>query len=62
MVGEALHGGDHHGNAGCPPGGENKTCGMEHAVRTEKRTAAEFEGYDVALWLARPTGPMYSLF
>src|SRR5437588_11421801 len=41
MVGDALHGGDNHGDIGRSRGGLNKARSMEHAVRAEKRTAAE---------------------
>src|SRR5207253_7446311 len=46
MVGDALHGGDNHGDIGRSRGGLNKARSMEHAVRTEKRTAAELESDD----------------
>ncbi len=36
MIGDALHGGDDHGDAGRLRGGANESRGMEHAVRTEK--------------------------
>ena len=61
MIGDALHRGDDHDDAGCPRGGANKTCSMEHAARTEKRTAAELEGDDVPALLARAAGVMHSL-
>jgi len=54
MIGYALHGGDDHDDVGCPRGGANEACGMEHAVRTEKRTAAELEGDEVPALLACP--------
>jgi len=47
MISDALHGGDDHGDAGCLRGGANEACGMEHAFRTEERTAAKLEGDDV---------------
>src|SRR6266480_1857282 len=61
MIGDALHGGDDHGDAGCPRGGANKTCSMEHAVRTKKRTATELEGNHVPAWIARAARVMHSL-
>jgi hypothetical protein len=63
MIGDALHGGDHHGDAGCPRGGANKTCSMQHAVCTDKRTAAELEGHYVPVpaLLARAAGEMHAL-
>jgi hypothetical protein len=61
MIGDALHGGDDHGDAGGPRGGANETCGMEHAVRTEKRTAAELEGDYIPALLGRAAGEMHSL-
>jgi hypothetical protein len=61
MIGDALHGGDDRGDAGCPRGGANKTRSMEHAVCTEKRTAAELEGDYVPALLARGAGEMHSL-
>ncbi len=47
MVGDALHGGDNHDDIGRPGGGPNEACGVEHTVRTEKRTAAELERDDL---------------
>src|SRR5690242_11241237 len=47
MVGDALHRGDNHGDIGRPRGGSNKARSMEHAVRAEKRTAAELESDDL---------------
>ncbi len=59
MVGDALHGGNDHGDAGCLRGGANEICGMEHAVRTKKRTPAELEGEDVPLLLAYRAGAVH---
>ena len=61
MIGDALHGGDDHGDAGCLSGGANEACSMEHAVRTEKRAAAELEGDDVSVLLVRAAEVMHSL-
>src|SRR6266481_6504484 len=61
MIGDALHGGDDHGDAGCPHGGANKTRSMQHAFRAEKRTAAELEGDYVPALLARAAGERHSL-
>jgi len=36
MIGYALHAETTHDDVGCPRGGANEACGMEHAVRTEK--------------------------
>jgi len=54
MISDALHGGDDHGDAGCLRGGANEACGMEHAFRTEERTAAKLEGDDVPGCLGTP--------
>ncbi len=59
MVGDALHGGDDHGDIGCLRRGANEACGMEHAVSTEKRTAAKLESDDVPALLAYPAGVMH---
>ena len=47
MVGNALHGGDDHGDIGRPGGGSHEARSMEHAVCAEKGTAAELEGNDI---------------
>src|SRR2546423_3016918 len=47
MVGDALHCGNNHGDTGQPGGCSNETRRVEHAVRTEKRTAAELESGDL---------------
>jgi hypothetical protein len=61
MVSDALHGGDDHGDTGQPGGGSNEACGMEHAVRTEKRTAAKFEGDDLSRLPAYPASVVNDL-
>jgi hypothetical protein len=61
MIGDALHGGDNHGDGGRAGSGANKACGMEHAVRTEERAAAELEGDNVPALLAHPPGVMHSI-
>jgi len=43
MISDALQGGDDHGDAGVSRR-RDEACGMEHAFRTEERTAAKLEG------------------
>jgi len=52
MIGDALHRGDDQSDVGCPRGVTNETGGMKHALRTEKRAAAELEGDDVSALMA----------
>src|SRR5436189_276550 len=59
MVGDALHGGDNHGDIGRSSGGSNEACGMEHAVCTEKRTAAELESDDLPNLPGYPASVMH---
>src|SRR5207244_11068277 len=59
MVGDALHGGDNHGDIGRSRGGSNEACGMEHAVCTEKRTAAELESDDLPNLPGYPASVMH---
>jgi hypothetical protein len=61
MISDALHGGDDHGDAGCLRGGANEACGMEHAFRTEERTAAKLEGDDVPGLFRYPAGAMHAM-
>jgi len=56
MVGDTLHGGDNHGDIGRSRGGLNKARSMEHAVRAEKRTAAELESDDIRELAGHPAG------
>jgi len=60
MIGDALHGGDDHGDAGSLRGGANETRGMEHAIGAKKRAAAELEGNDVAGLLVFPAGAKHN--
>jgi len=61
MIGDALHGGDDHGDAGCLRGGANETRSMEHAFRTEERTAAKLESDDVPGLFRYPAGAMHTM-
>jgi len=61
MVGDALHGGDNHDDMGRPGGGPNEARGVEHAVRTEKRTAAELESDDLPELPGYPACVVYDL-
>jgi hypothetical protein len=54
MIGDALHGGDDHDDAGSFRGVANKARGVEHTIGTEKRAAAELEGNHVAGLLVLP--------
>jgi hypothetical protein len=56
MVGDTLHRGDDQSDVGCPRGATNETRGMEHALRTEKRAAAELEGDDIPALLIYAAG------
>jgi hypothetical protein len=61
MIGDALHGGDDHGDSRCLDSGANEACGVEHAVRTEKRAAAKLEGDNVSGLLGCPVGAMQAM-
>jgi len=61
VIGDALHGGDDHGDAGCLRGVANEARGMEHAFRAEKRTAAKLEGDDVPGLFTYPAGAMHAM-
>jgi len=61
MIGDALHGGDDHGDSGCLRGGANEARRMEHAVRTKKRAAAKLEGDNVAGVLGCPADTMHAM-
>jgi hypothetical protein len=61
MIGDALHGGDDYGDAGCLRGGANEACGMEHTAGTEERTAAKLEGDDVPGLFRYPAGAMHAM-
>jgi hypothetical protein len=56
MIGDTLHGGDDDGHARDGRGGADEICGVEHALRAEQRTAAEFEGHDVQRLRGDPAG------
>jgi hypothetical protein len=58
MIGDALHGGNDHGDAGSFRGGANEARGVEHAIGAKKRAAAELEGDDVAGLLVLPAYAM----
>jgi hypothetical protein len=47
-VGNALHGRDNHDHMRRVCGGADETCGVKHALGTEKRGTAELEGNDGA--------------
>jgi len=47
MIGDAFHRGDDDGDVRDGRGGADETRGVEHALCTEKRAAAKFEGDDV---------------
>src|SRR6267154_1917892 len=61
MIGDALHGGDDHRDAGCLRGGANEACGMEHTVGAEQRTAAKLEGDDVPGLFRYPAGALHRM-
>jgi hypothetical protein len=56
MIGDALHGGDDHGDVGSLRCRANEACGMEHAVRAKKRAAAKLAGEDSWPFLTYPAG------
>jgi hypothetical protein len=56
MIGDTLHGGDDHGDERDSRGAAHETRCVEHALRTEQRAAAEFEGQDVQLRRGHPAG------
>jgi len=61
MIGDALHSGNDDGDTGGTSGGVNEARGMEHAARTEKRTAAKLESDDVADLFGFPAGAMHAM-
>ena len=61
MIGDPLHRGDDHRDGECLRGGANEAGGMEHASRTEKRTAAKLEGDDIAGLSDYPAGAMHAM-
>jgi hypothetical protein len=61
MIGDAFHRGDDDGDVRDGRGGADETRGVEHALRTEKRAAAEFEGDDVKRSRAAPPGAMIAI-
>jgi hypothetical protein len=60
-VSDALHGGDDDADAGSLRGVANEARGVEHAIGTEQRAAAELEGDNVARLLEDPAGGMHSM-
>jgi hypothetical protein len=56
MIGDTLHSGDDHGDMRRQRSGANETRGVEHAIGTEKRGAAELESDDVSGLLEDPAG------
>ena len=56
MIGDTLHGGNDDGYLRDGRGAADKTRGVEHALRTEERTTAKFEGDDVQRLLDQQRG------
>src|SRR5689334_13788827 len=54
MIGDALHGGDDHGDVRSVRGGAHEARSVEHAIGTKKRAAAELESDNVAGLLVLP--------